>query len=360
MCHHNTRRFIMTYRAILLLSLIGLALVSVQAQPQVPQPVPDSRPAYNQIFQLARQKKQTRTARSQPKTEALPTAGKPSPPPVSAAQTAIASEAPSNPKSSARLPLKDTSESASSASPTNKPPNSEPETSFSAGANSEWSNTDTHLLGVTLWLFREPVAPVEQRIISQKGKLIAERASIDKALSQKDLARLSFEIPSVDDAYLYIIDREINADGSLSEPYLIFPLTTTRGGDNRISAGQIVNIPSPQDAIPYFSVLNAGPNLRGEMLTIIVSPTKLQEIPLTDQITTIKKELFQEWEKKWKTTASRLEDQAQIGKLWTEEERKAMEDNHSLTQHDPLPLTIFKVRPNPGQPYLVTFPIHYR
>src|SRR5690349_23992390 len=47
--------------------------------------------------------------------------------------------------------------------------------------------------------------------------------------------------------YLYVFDREVYADKSLGEPYLIFPTTALRGGDNLVKAGRVVEIPSHDD-----------------------------------------------------------------------------------------------------------------
>ena len=54
-----------------------------------------------------------------------------------------------------------------------------------------------------------------------------------------------------DRAYLYVIDREQYADGTQGEPYLIFPTTRTRGGDNSVKAGRVMEIPSQDDNPPY-------------------------------------------------------------------------------------------------------------
>ena len=75
---------------------------------------------------------------------------------------------------------------------------------------------------------------------------------------------LSFE--SARAGFLYVIDREQYADGSASEPYLIFPTSRTRGGDNRVEAGRLIEVPDQADRPNYFSVRRSRPDQVAETL----------------------------------------------------------------------------------------------
>ena len=77
---------------------------------------------------------------------------------------------------------------------------------------------------------------------SQSSQWTPERIEVDTPLKVNDRVRLSVESPR--DGYLYVIDREQYADGSLGDAYLIFPTRRTRGGDNRVRPGKLIDIPA--------------------------------------------------------------------------------------------------------------------
>src|SRR5205085_12633483 len=92
-------------------------------------------------------------------------------------------------------------------------------------------------LGLTIWRLR-PVRRTDAgaRIIVQEAEQTLEwtpeRITADTPLRPGEHIRFNFEAPQA--GYLYVIDRERYADGSLGEPFLIFPTTRTRGGDNKV------------------------------------------------------------------------------------------------------------------------------
>ena len=51
--------------------------------------------------------------------------------------------------------------------------------------------------------------------------------------------RVRLSIESARTGYLYVINRELYADGSTGEPYLIFPTTRLHRGDNKVTIGRI-------------------------------------------------------------------------------------------------------------------------
>ena len=96
------------------------------------------------------------------------------------------------------------------------------------------------VVGVTIWRLRPAVrADSGERIIvhdDNAGKeYVPERISANTKLIAGDRVRISVE--AARNGYLYVIDRELYADGTLGEPYLIFPTTRTLNGDNQVSVG---------------------------------------------------------------------------------------------------------------------------
>src|SRR2546423_5896471 len=113
------------------------------------------------------------------------------------------------------------------------------------------------VVGVTLWRLRPANrADAGERLIvhddNATTEWLPERISANTRLVQGDRLRISVE--AVRAGYLYVIDREQYADGSLGEPYLIFPTTRTAGGDNKVAIGRLLEIPAQDDSPPYFTM----------------------------------------------------------------------------------------------------------
>ena len=103
------------------------------------------------------------------------------------------------------------------------------------------------VVGVTVWRLRRSVpADTGERLIVHEGtdevEWLPERISANTKLVEGDRLRISVEAART--GYLYVIDREQYADGSLGEPYLIFPTTRTLNGDNSVKVGKLIEISS--------------------------------------------------------------------------------------------------------------------
>jgi hypothetical protein len=85
--------------------------------------------------------------------------------------------------------------------------------------------------------------------------------------------RLSIEAART--GHLYVIDREQYADGSQGKPVLIFPTTKIRNGNNKVSAGRVIEIPDRADDPIYFNLERSRPDHVGELLTVIITPQPL-------------------------------------------------------------------------------------
>jgi hypothetical protein len=178
--------------------------------------------------------------------------------------------------------------------------------------------------------------------------------------------RLRFSIESPREGYLYVIDSTQYTDASIEEPELIFPTTRTRGGDNRVTPGRLVYIPALEDDVPYYKVTAEGPAGKvnaGEIINIIFSPRPIPELA---SLSRDKSRISREMVAKWTSTWGDLARQQQLnlvggeGRPATRAEHEAGESGgRSLTQEEPTPQTLFRVRANPNGPAMVTLHLVY-
>jgi hypothetical protein len=208
------------------------------------------------------------------------------------------------------------------------------------------------LVGITVWRLR-PSKPSDAREVrslihedNSEQELTPERVSADEALTEGQKVRISAE--AAQEGYLYVIDRDEYAGGTRSDPYLIFPTLRTRGGDNRVVPGMVVEIPGPGDNPPYFKVERSRPDQVDEVLTILISPKPLADLKIGRQRLKLSEEQFARWEKQWKVKSSRLDDAAHQGTVYTPAEKEAARGGKLLTDDDPLPQTMYHLESRPG------------
>jgi hypothetical protein len=169
-----------------------------------------------------------------------------------------------------------------------------------------------------------------------------------------DLVRLSIE--SSIEGYLYVIDRGQYRDGSVTEPKLIFPTTRTRGGDNRVKPGRLIEIPAQDDRPSYFRLNSSRGELVSELLTIVVAKEPIPDLSeqITSQPLVLNKELLSSWQKMWGSNFEHFELAGGQGKPWTVAEQEAGADmTRELTQDDAPPQTIFRTIRQTNSPVLV-------
>ena len=224
-------------------------------------------------------------------------------------------------------------------------------------------NANYKQLGLTIWRLR-PAQKTDNgaRIIVQEGEesneWTPERVAANTPLKIGERIRFSFESPGA--GYLYVIDREQYADGSTGEPYLIFPTTRTRSGDNQVAPGHIVEIPAQDDRPNYFRLKQTRQDQTGELLTVIVAAQPLPEITISANALKLAPELVAQWEKQWGAQSERFEMTAGAGKLWTKAEQEAGANaTRQLSQEDPGPQTIYRVAVKAGAPMLVKVKMRY-
>ncbi len=221
-------------------------------------------------------------------------------------------------------------------------------------------------LGLTIWRLRQATAAdTGARIIVQKEdetiELIPERLPANAPLQIGERIRFSFESPQT--GYLYVIDREQFADGSLGQPVLIFPTTRTRNGDNQVMAGKLVEIPAQEDRPNYFTLQQSrlgNTSQTGEALTVIVTAKPLEAITIGPKALTLTSEQVQQWEQQWGARTETFDLSGGAGKTWTKAEQEAGADGtRQLTQEDPEPQTIYRVAVKAGAPLLVKVGFRY-
>jgi hypothetical protein len=217
------------------------------------------------------------------------------------------------------------------------------------------------VVGVTLWRLR-PANRSEsgERLIVHDDNVttewMPERISANTKLVQGDRLRITVE--AVRAGYLYVIDREQYADGTLGDPYLIFPTKRTAGGDNQVAIGRLLEIPAQDDSPPFFTMRKSRPDHVAEVLSVLVSPTRLEGVQITDKAQKLTDAQVAEWEKAWGSSVGRLE-MSTTGQTWSREEKDAR--TRALTASAPTPQLLF-YRPSvkPSEPMFVKLRLQYR
>jgi hypothetical protein len=217
------------------------------------------------------------------------------------------------------------------------------------------------VVGVTIWRLRPANrADSGERLIVHDDKAttewLPERISATTKLVQGDRLRIAVE--TVRDGYLYVINREQYADGTVGEPYLIFPTTRTAGGDNEVAIGKLVEIPDQDDAPPFFTMRKSRPDHVAEVVSVLVTPTPLEGVQITDRALKLTEAQVAEWEKMWGSTVGRL-DMTTVGQAWTKDEKDAR--TRALTTNAPAPQLVF-YRPGAKstEPMFVKLTLSYR
>lgn len=220
------------------------------------------------------------------------------------------------------------------------------------------------VVGVTLWRLRRAAATDSgERLIVHEGEnaseWLPERISAQTKLDQGDRLRIAVEAART--GYLYVVDREQYADGSLSEPFMIFPTTRTLSGNNQVTVGKMIELPAQDDRPPYFTVKRSRADQVAEVLSVLISPTPLEGIQITDKAQKLSEAQLSKWEKSWGARVGLLELEAGAGKPWSKEEKDAGSGAARVLKPDaPAPQAIY-YQPNTktGEPILVKVKLRY-
>ncbi len=232
-----------------------------------------------------------------------------------------------------------------------------PATAKTATSGSKADAAGAMQLGLTVWRLRPSnTADAGARIIvhhdNEAEEWTPECVEANTPMRMGERIRFSFESPQA--GYLYVIDREQYADGSMGEPLLIFPTTRTRGGDNQVAPGRVIEIPGQEDRPNYFTLRQSRADQTGEMLIVIVTPQPIEGIAIGAKPLPLAPAQVAGWEKQWGALTERFEMAGGAGKTWTKAEQEAGANaTRQLTQDDPGPQTIYRVAVKPGSPLLV-------
>ena len=232
-------------------------------------------------------------------------------------------------------------------------------------------------IGVTIWKLRPPrnsdkgfKLPVLVNNVFQLWT--AERTNPDTGFQAGDRVRLAIESSAI--GYLYVIDSEIYMDGSFGAPYLIFPASSDE--DNLVKPGLLVDIPDKAEKSPYFLISPTNDNYAGELLTVIISPNRLNL--KTDNERKIKniEDLFDlEIDAEVKIydrtdDKDKIYGQAEADAACRTKTRQLTREGSTanpcgiktrqLTREEPLPQTIYRVKTVAGQPSVAFVKLNVR
>jgi hypothetical protein len=212
-------------------------------------------------------------------------------------------------------------------------------------------------IGFTVWKLRRKlpnetsasVSAVENGI---RVEYVPERMESETPLQLGDKVRITVESPR--DGYLYVVDTEQYTDKTFGKPYLIFPTQRTRGGNNRVSAGVLIDIPAQDDDVPFYVVNSKNPLYAGELLSIIITSEPIEGISTPPQAKSLESVLTEQWRENWELEAEVFEQEGGSGAGWTPAEKEAGQvGGRALTQEDPAPQTVYRVRADKRKPVLV-------
>lgn len=217
-------------------------------------------------------------------------------------------------------------------------------------------------LGVTIWRLRPAQArDTGARMLGREkdkpAEWIPQRIEADTPLHEGDHVRMTIESPRA--GYLYVVDRELFADGSMGEAMLIFPLLGTRD-DNRMVAGKLIDIPAQEDDPSYFTARRSRADHVGEVLTLILSTSPL-DVQIGTEPLRISASEIAKWEKEWGAAAERFELEGGAGEAWTKQEQEAaaLKSKKQLTLDDPPPQTIYRLSGPGKKAILVNLELRY-
>ncbi|MGH9767352.1 MAG: hypothetical protein ACREAB_07955, partial [Blastocatellia bacterium] len=222
--------------------------------------------------------------------------------------------------------------------------------------NNPDEKADGEMIGLTIWRLRASRAADSEDtrlLLEDESKKeiewTPERVEADTVFAAGDRVRLGIESPR--NGYLYVIDREQYADGTVSDPYLIFPTLRNRDGANSVAAGKLIELPERS----AFRLKPMRPDYTGEVLTVLVTPEPLKDVKPGSGATKLDSEMVARLESQWAGAVERFELVGGAGKPYTKAEKEAGQDGaRILTQDDAMPQTLYHVSVKPGAPLLVT------
>jgi hypothetical protein len=259
-------------------------------------------------------------------------------------------------------PKKPAAQPPATQSPTTQNPaaqNQATKNSTAAPTNQPNEKIDGEVIGLTIWRLRASRATdnKDARLLleddsNKEAEWTPERVEADTVFAAGDRVKLGIESPR--SGYLYVIDREQYTDGTVSDPYLIFPTTRNRDGANSVAAGKLIELPERSS----FRLKPMRSDYAGEVLILIVSAEPLKDVQPGSGATKLDPGAVARWESQWAGSVERFELVGGAGKAYTKAEKEAgQESARILTQDDAMPQTLYQISVKPGAPLLVTVPL---
>ena len=113
------------------------------------------------------------------------------------------------------------------------------------------------------------------------------------------------------------------------------------------------------DSPPFFTIRKSRPDHVAEVLSVLVTPTPLEGVQISDKAQKLSDEQVAKWEKSWSTGVGQLEME-NVGQSWTKEEKDAGAMNtRALTASAPAPQLLF-YRPKSSEALFVKLKLSYR
>jgi hypothetical protein len=218
-------------------------------------------------------------------------------------------------------------------------------------------------VGVTFWRFRRTTTTdkTKELVEDEEGAIEWTLERIEEGTPLAPGQRVRFSIESLSrTGYLYVIDREQYADGSLGEPKLIFPTQRTRDA-NYVKPGRLIYIPSASGKFRIKPSEGTKPHV-GELITIIVTAEPLIDPEqLGPRSITLPRPQVESWEKQWGAGPARFEMTDGAGTIMTEKEQAAgVNAATELTQDDPVPQTVYRLTVKAENPIVFSVPMKFR
>ena len=233
-------------------------------------------------------------------------------------------------------------------------------TAIAARTSGAATAADDALVGVTIWKLRpsQPADDESIRVVASGTGQQWTPVRVGASLPLAEGERVRVSIEAARSGFLYVIDREQYADGTLGDPYLIFPTLRINSGDNSVRGGRVVEIPALSDSPPYLTMRRSRPDQKAEMLTLVVSKQPLPGLKIGRDAAKLDPATVASWVKQWGAKVQRLESKAAPNAVYTKAEKQAGADHTRLLTHDePLPQTLYKIDAKAGDPLLLDVPL---
>jgi hypothetical protein len=216
------------------------------------------------------------------------------------------------------------------------------------------------MLGVTVWRMRPAEESDEVKFRVGDQVVTPVQVKSDTPLREGDRVRLTIEVPQ--SGYLYVIDREQYADGSMGPPTLIFPTRRLLNGDNAVNEKVLLSIPDVENTPPFFTLTRAKPNQVAEVILVLVSSEPLPGIGIGRNASPtplrLREEQVNEWADKWATQASRFDLVSSEGRPMESEQVLVASRKRALVHEDPNPQTLYWLpEAKPGTPLMISIPL---